>query len=109
MALSVNSLRRSDTSGVGGEADMLWTWRDRAITPRADLGRRYAPRRASKVIWREQKIQVRRVSSCGTNDSHAVTRLHLLVSINKKVIEILNANQAEPRILHVRNSVECNC
>ena len=29
LALSVNSLRRSDTSGVGGEADMLWTWRDR--------------------------------------------------------------------------------
>ena len=39
---------------------------------------------------------------------HAIPRLHLLVSIDKKVIEILDANQAEPRILHVRNSVEGN-
>jgi hypothetical protein len=35
--------------------------------------------------------------------------LHLLVSIDKKMIESLDANQAEPRILHVRNSVERNC
>jgi hypothetical protein len=48
-------------------------------------------------------------SSSGTNGSDAISRLHLLVSIHKKVIEILNVNQAEPRILHVRNSVECNC
>jgi len=28
------------------------------------------------------------------------------VSIDEKVIEILDANQSEPRIFHVRNSVE---
>ena len=48
------------------------------------------------------------VLSSGSNGSDAVPRLHLLVSIDKKVVEILDANQAEPRILHVRNSVECN-
>ena len=31
-----------------------------------------------------------------------------MVSIDKKMIEILDANQAEPRIFHVRNGVERN-
>ena len=46
--------------------------------------------------------------SRGTNRPDAIPRLHLLVSIDKKMIEILDANEAEPRILHVRNRVEGN-
>jgi hypothetical protein len=30
------------------------------------------------------------------NRPHAIPRLHLLVSIDKKMIEILDANEAEP-------------
>src|SRR5262249_1568178 len=41
-----------------------------------------------------------------TDISIAPTSPHLLVSINEKVIEILDANQFEPRIFHVRNSIE---
>ena len=48
------------------------------------------------------------MSSRGTNRPDAIPRLHLLVSIDKKMIEILDANEAEPRILHVRHSVEGN-
>src|SRR5262249_16809723 len=36
----------------------------------------------------------------------AVLRLHLLVSIDKKMIEILNANKSEPRIFHVCEHVK---
>src|SRR5262245_20553051 len=36
----------------------------------------------------------------------AVLRLHLLVSIDKKMIEILNANESEPRIFHVCERVK---
>src|SRR5262245_50209384 len=36
----------------------------------------------------------------------AVLRLHLIVSIDKKMIEILNANESEPRILHVCERVK---
>ena len=48
------------------------------------------------------------ILSRGANGCHAIPRLHLLVSIDKKMIEILDANEAEPRILHVRNRVEGN-
>src|SRR5262245_55402433 len=36
----------------------------------------------------------------------AVLRLHLLVSIDKKVIEILNMNKSEPRVFHVCERVK---
>ena len=42
----------------------------------------------------------------GTNGSQCIPVSHLLVSIGQKMIEILDADQAEPRIFHVRNSVE---
>jgi hypothetical protein len=57
--------------------------------------------------WREQKIQVKRGSSSGANGSQAIPELHLLVSIDKKVIKLVDANQAKPRIFHVRNDKEC--
>src|SRR5215475_15984034 len=41
---------------------------------------------------------------CGANV--AVLRLHLMVSIDKKMIEILNANKSEPRIFHVCERVK---
>jgi hypothetical protein len=44
----------------------------------------------------------------GTNGSQPIPGLHLLVRFDKKMIEILDADQAEPRIFHVRNSVECD-
>ena len=65
----------------------------------------YAPPRA---FLERAKDTTQRVLSSGAKGSPAIPRLHLLVSIDKKVIEILDANQAEPRIFHVRNSVECN-
>jgi hypothetical protein len=52
---------------------------------------------------------VKRILSTGAYRSPAIPRLHLPSSIDKKMIEILDANQTEPRILHVRNNVECNC
>jgi hypothetical protein len=52
---------------------------------------------------------VKRILSTGAYRSPAIPRLHLPASIDKKMIEILDANQTEPRILHVRNNVECNC
>jgi hypothetical protein len=42
----------------------------------------------------------------GTNGSQCIPESHLLVSIGQKMIEILDADQSEPRIFHVRNSVE---
>src|SRR5215813_2125883 len=36
----------------------------------------------------------------------AVLRLHLMVSLDKKRIEILNANKSEPRIFHVCERVK---
>jgi hypothetical protein len=42
----------------------------------------------------------------GTVGSHAVLRLHLLMSIDQKVVEILNANESEPRIFHVCERVK---
>jgi hypothetical protein len=36
----------------------------------------------------------------------AVLRLHLLVSIDKKMIEILNANESETRVFHVGERVK---
>src|SRR5215468_12473111 len=36
----------------------------------------------------------------------AVLRLHLMVSIDKKMIEVLNANKAEPRIFHICERVK---
>src|SRR5437868_2755191 len=47
-------------------------------------------------------------SSFGANGSQAMPRLHMLASIDKKVIEVLNANQAKPQIFHVGNSIECD-
>ena len=41
---------------------------------------------------------------CGANVG--VLRLHLMVSIDKKMIEILNANKSEPRIFHVCERVK---
>jgi hypothetical protein len=52
---------------------------------------------------------VKRILSTGAHRSPAIPLLHLPSSIDKKMIEILDANQTEPRILHVRNNVECNC
>jgi hypothetical protein len=46
------------------------------------------------------------VSFTVTDGPHAVLRLHLLMSINKKMIEILNANESEPRIFHVCKGVK---
>ena len=65
----------------------------------------YAPPR---VFLERAKDTTQRVLSSGANGSPVIPRLHLLVSIDEKVIEILDANQAEPRILHVRNGVERN-
>src|SRR4029453_18348872 len=38
--------------------------------------------------------------------SHTVLCLHLLVSIDQEVVEILNANESEPRIFHVSKGVQ---
>jgi hypothetical protein len=40
------------------------------------------------------------------NNSRLAPRLHLLVSIDQKVVKILNANGSEQRIFHVGKSVE---
>jgi hypothetical protein len=45
-------------------------------------------------------------SSAVTKGCHAVLRLHLQLSIDKEVVEIVNANEPEPRIFHVCQSVE---
>ena len=45
-------------------------------------------------------------SSAVTKGCHAVLRLHLQLSINKEVVEIINANEPKPRIFHVCQSVE---
>jgi hypothetical protein len=45
-------------------------------------------------------------SSAVANNSWLTPRLHLLVSIDQKVVEILNANGSEQRIFHVGKSVE---
>jgi len=46
------------------------------------------------------------VSLAVTNACQVVLRLHLLVSIDKKMIEFVNANESEPRIFHVGKSVK---
>ena len=47
------------------------------------------------------------VSSAGAKGCpRAVLRLHLLVSVDKEVVEIVNANKPKPRIFHVCQSVE---
>jgi hypothetical protein len=40
------------------------------------------------------------------NNSRLAPRLHLLVSIDQKVVEILNVNESEAWIFHVDKSVE---
>jgi hypothetical protein len=54
-----------------------------------------------------KRTSQRAVSSAVTKGCpRAVLRLHLLVSIDKKMIEILNANESEPRVFHVGERVK---
>ena len=45
-------------------------------------------------------------SFAGTHDRGALVRLHLLMGIDKKVIEFVYANEAEARVFHICEGVQ---
>src|SRR5262249_46737769 len=65
--------------------------------------RKFLPRRRPHMTQSGHRSAV---SLAVTNACQVVLRLHLLVSIDKKMIEIINANESEPRIFHVCKSVK---